>query len=238
MSGSLGSASQYSAAAELDVLAHNVRFNDWIAELLRPALSGRTLEVGAGIGTMSVRFAASVDHLLSVEPAENLAVRLKEATSSWKNVETRTALSRDVTERGFDAITYVSVLEHIEDDGAELRLARELLRPGGRLAVFVPAMPALYGTMDRLSDHYRRYTRAVLKQRVQGAGFAVDELRFVDVASVVPYWLAYRVLKLNSLGGPSGALFDRVLVPLSRGVQWVWKNPSFGKNLICLATKA
>ena len=113
-----------------------------------------------------------------------------------------------------------------------------MLRPGGRLAVFVPAMPALYGTMDRLSDHYRRYTRAVLEQRVQGAGFAVDELRFVDVASVVPYWLAYRVLKLNSLGGSSGALFDRVLVPLSRGVQRVWKNPSFGKNLICLATKA
>ena len=237
MSGSLGSAAQYSAAAELDVLANNARFNDWIAELLRSALSGRTLEVGAGIGTMSVRFAPYVDHLLSVEPAENLATRLKSATSAHGNVEPRTALSSDVHERDFDAITYVSVLEHIEDDGAELRLAHQLLAPSGRLAIFVPAMPSLYGTMDRLSDHYRRYTRAGLETIVRDAGFAIDQVHYLDVASVVPYWLAYRVVKIKTLGGGSGALFDRLLVPASRAIQRVWRRPPFGKNLVCLATR-
>lgn len=237
MSGSLGSAAQYSAAAELDVLANNVRFNDWIAELLRPALSGCTLEVGAGIGTMSVRFAPYVAHLLSIEPAENLETRLKSATSAHSNVEVRTALSSDVHERDFNAITYVSVLEHIEDDGAELRLAHQLLAPSGRLAIFVPAMPSLYGTIDRLSDHYRRYTRGGLETIVREAGFAIDQIHYLDVASVVPYWLAYRVVKIKTLGGGSGALFDRLLVPASRAVQRVWRRPPFGKNLVCLATK-
>ena len=236
--GTSNSASQYSAAAELEVLANNVRFSDWIAEVLSPMLAGRVLEVGAGIGTMTTRLAPSVDQLVSVEPAANLTARLEEATRACPNVTVRQGTSHSVNERGFDGVTYISVLEHIEDDRAEMGVARDLLAPGGRLGVFVPAMPALYGTMDKLSDHFRRYTREGLRDVVESGGFRIDELLYVDMASVVPYWLAYRVIKLKSLGGGSGALFDRFLIPLSRGAQRVWKRPPFGKNLVCLATRA
>ena len=45
----------------------------------------------------------------------------------------------------FDSVVYVNVLEHIRDDGAELRTAHDLLSPGGTLAVFVPALHACTG---------------------------------------------------------------------------------------------
>lgn len=39
-----------------------------------------------------------------------------------------------------DSICYINVLEHVEDDLAELLKAREALKPGGRVILFVPAL--------------------------------------------------------------------------------------------------
>ena len=40
----------------------------------------------------------------------------------------------------FDAVVYLNVLEHVEDDAGELRLAASALRPGGALLVFGPPL--------------------------------------------------------------------------------------------------
>ena len=233
----------FGAASEQERLSDAKRFNAWIAELLTPALGARVLDVGSGIAAVTKLLALRpvVQSVLAIEPAANIFPRLEHETAAIPKMHCRqittTELRHEAGPAQFDAITYVNVLEHIEHDVEELRTAHVLLAPGGRIGVFVPAAPWLYGSMDRLSGHHRRYTKATLREAAQAAGFRVDDLHYVDVASMLPYWGMYRVLQANTLGGGSGFVFDSVLVPISRFIQRLVPNPPFGKNLILIATR-
>jgi SAM-dependent methyltransferase len=90
----------------------------------------------------------------------------------------------------------LDVLEHLDDDaGAAAELFRAL-RPGGRLVITVPAFPALWGPQDDVSHHRRRYTRRRLLDVVRGAGFRVRRITYINIALLVPIFLARRALRL------------------------------------------
>ena len=63
----------------------------------------------------------------------------------------------------FDSIVYIDVLEHIDDDGAELRRAASRLRPGGTLVILSPAHQWLFTAFDAAIGHKRRYTKSMLR---------------------------------------------------------------------------
>ena len=73
----------------------------------------------------------------------------------------------------FDGAVLGEVLEHVEDDrGALAELAR-VLRPGGVLALSVPANPRLHGPSDEWAGHVRRYTRPALIEACTSSGLTV-----------------------------------------------------------------
>jgi SAM-dependent methyltransferase len=80
----------------------------------------------------------------------------------------------------FDLITALDTLEHVEDDVAVLEELFRACRPGGTLLLTVPAFPFLWGNVDDLGHHYRRYRRPDLVERVTRAGFSVRLLRFMN----------------------------------------------------------
>ena len=134
-------------------------------------------------------------------------------------------------------MVYVSVLEHVLDDVAELRTAHDLLRPGGTLAVFVPAMPSLYGSLDFKSGHYRRYDRDLLRRSVESAGFELVDLHHMDLLGALPYFVMYRLLGVNTLDSGSSNLYDRCIVPVSRFIETRAGAPARGKNLVAVARR-
>lgn len=232
--------SEFGAETELEHLATADSFFDWIVDSFRGAVGGEVLEVGAGIGTVASRLVRHPGaRVTAIEPAANLFPRLADAAARHGFTARQTTSTELVVEAPgtFDTVVYVNVLEHIRDDVAEVRQAHALCAPGGRLCIFVPATPGIYGTLDRKSGHYRRYRKAELVRAVEAGGFRVDDVRYFDVVGLVPYWLAYRVLQVQSLGGASTSLFAKVLVPMSRAAQRLLVRPPFGKNLILTATK-
>ena len=132
---------------------------------------------------------------------------------------------------------YVNVLEHILDDAAEMRTAFDLVAPGGSLGVFVPAMSRLYGSLDYKSGHHRRYDKAGLREVIADAGFEIVELRYIEVAGVVPYWLMYRVLNRQSLSTMSSGVSTAWSCRSARLMQRLVPNPPFGKNLLAIARR-
>ncbi len=234
--------SQFGAAEELENLANANRFFGWIADELSPHLGHRILEVGAGIGTIAIKMAERkpASQITALEPAGNLFDELQAATTRLRSVTPLQLTSQDLAStrhQQFDSIVYVNVLEHIRDDAAEMRTAFELLAPGGSLGVFVPAMSRLYGSLDYKSGHHRRYDKAQLREVISGAGFEIVELRYLEVAGVLPYWLMYRVLNRQSLSAMSSGVFDGVVVPVSKIAQRLVPNPPFGKNLLAIARR-
>jgi len=235
--------SSFGADIELERLAEADHFFGWIADELVPHLGHRILEVGAGIGTVSLKLLDRLPgaRITALEPDPKLHDELVTRTKRHPEVQTLNVTSTDLLQSDmaptFDSVVYVNVLEHILDDVGELRTAGDLLVPGGTLAIFVPALARLYGSMDYKSGHHRRYHRDTLSRVITDAGFELVDVRYLDVLGVAPYFVMYKLLDVKTLGSVSSNGYDRVIVPISRAVQRLVPHPPFGKNLLAIARR-
>lgn len=236
------SAEQYSGG-ELEVLAETFHYQKWIEDQFHPYLRGRIMEIGAGIGTMAKRWLTYADELHLVEPAKNLFHFLRENFHAFTNVslhhgnlEETLSQNPDLASMAFDAVIMVNVLEHIENDAQVLKLIYRMLRPGGYLLIFVPAMPALYGSLDEKFGHYRRYTKAGLVTVCGKAGYEITHSRYFDIFGAFPWWLINRVFHSSALNPRMAKLYDRLVVPFARHAENVI-TPPFGKNLVLVGRK-
>ncbi|HET7040948.1 MAG TPA: class I SAM-dependent methyltransferase [Gemmatimonadales bacterium] len=101
----------------------------------------------------------------------------------------------------FDLVLFLDVLEHLDRPDAALRRAAELLAPGGRVLVSVPAFPALWTRHDVLNHHRLRYTRGSLTALARGAGLRVEWSRYLFF-SVALGKVAVRLAETIGAGRP------------------------------------
>jgi SAM-dependent methyltransferase len=232
---------------DLEALADIPNYQRWILHKFPVSPRGRVLEIGAGIGNLARHYVDRVDETVLLEPALNLRGRLEKAFRGRSNVHVVSALLEEVSGRAvdgvnfepatFDTILLIDVLEHVDDDRAMLGRVHSLLRPGGSLLLFVPALPWLYGSLDALVQHKRRYTREGLRTVVASANLEVRFLRYFDVLGVLPWFLAGRVVKRKQFDELAAKLYDRTAVPVGVHLERYFA-PPFGKNLICVASPA
>lgn len=225
---------------DLEALGDLARYTGWILETFQPWLHGRVIEVGAGIGNVSARYLDRVDEALLVEPAVNLHAKLVARLGQHPKVRTSAELLHivpaELTAKPFDAAILVNVLEHIEDDRAVLRQLHDLVRPGGAVLLFVPAHQWLYGSLDALVHHVRRYERAELQSKIAEAGFEVALCRSFDVLGIAPWLAAGKVLKQKRFDERGAQLYDRFGVPATRWLEGKVALP-VGKSLIAVGIR-
>lgn len=228
---------------ELDALAETVRYQDWIAEQFRPYLHGKIMEIGAGIGTMAAKWINFADELHLVEPASNLFPALQKKFQACASVhlhhgDLETMLSGNpvLAEEAFNAVILINVLEHIQDDERLLKTIYRMLKPVGYLLIFVPAMPSLYGSLDRKFGHYRRYTKTGLEAVCGKAGYEITCSRYFDIFGAFPWWLINRVLQSSTLNPRMAKLYDSLVVPFAHHAEKII-TPPFGKNLVMAGCK-
>jgi hypothetical protein len=136
--------------------------------------------------------------------------------------------------RKFDRIMYTHVLEHIPDDVSELKLAKQQLQLNGKAIIVVPSMPRLYGSVDSLSGHQRRFTFNELRTVAELSGFEVESIRYFNPIAIAPYWLLYRIIGVKSVGSGQLGLYDRIFVPLAYKMMWMFNGKIPGINLIAV----
>jgi len=223
---------------ELESMSFAVNYHKWIVDELEPFMGSTVVEVGAGNGDLStILLRTGLKKLFAFEPSPNLFPVLEDRVDDRSRIETiNDFFSPALVPESIDSILYINVLEHIEDDRAELITAYRALPAGGRLLLFVPALPRLYSEFDRSVGHFRRYYRKELIERVREAGFEVEKARYFDLAGIIPWYVNFVLLK-NSFRAGSVALYDRVVVPPMRLIEKIWV-PPVGKNVLLVARKA
>ena len=192
-------------------------YTSWLLERARPYLESSVLDLGAGIGTFSEPLSAERD-VVALEPDPRLADLLRTRAASNPRLHVLEGDAEALPEglgRQFDSVLCLNVLEHIDDDARALRGCLAALEPGGHLLLLVPAHPALFGAVDELGGHVRRYGGRQLRETLQAAGFAVVELRHVNPVGALGWLVFSKVLRRRQVPRGPLATYDR-LVPLLR----------------------
>jgi len=178
------------------------------------------LELGAGIGNMTQHLARGRGSYMATDIDEEHLGRLGVRFRGRPNLSSRkvdlTAPDDFTDLRGkFDTVVCLNVVEHVKDDLMALRNIRSALQPGGRAIVLVPQDQGVYGTLDEVLGHYRRYSAEQLKERMEAAGLVVERIFEFNRVTRPGWWWNGRILKRRSFGRWQLRLFD-ALVPLWR----------------------
>lgn len=205
------------AGSELEIFEHAHNWKAYLRRSMQPYLSGSVLEVGAGLGANTRQFAAlPFDRWTCLEPDQALLEQIEPGAPPLHRHELITGDIRALDPaRRFDAILYIDVLEHIEDDAGELRRVARHLSSGGALIVLSPAHPWLFTPFDTAIGHYRRYTKKSLLAAAP-PHLRREKLIYLDAVGMLAS-IGNRLLLNRSM--PTAAqikTWDGVLVPCSR----------------------
>lgn len=222
-----------------------VNYYAWILEQLRPHLGRQILDIGGGFGSHLEPLVKEGQNIFSIDLSEASVQVMQDRFKDYPNFEAHPLDFGSVDGQSqlvvhhFDTIMCLNVLEHIEDDlGALKHMYTILEAQQGTLLLQVPAHPWLYGSLDALAGHYRRYNRTTLRAVLTQAGFDVKRLYYFNSFGVLPWFINARILKPRALAtrgvGTQIKIFDRYIVPVIRQVEDLIRLP-FGQSLIAVA---
>jgi SAM-dependent methyltransferase len=190
--------------------ARAVRWKAYIGELLRDQVRGDVLEVLGGLGMVRAAFRES-------------------PVKSWMTVVD----TQDAAEpHSFDTVLYVDVLEHLDDDGAELQRAALLLRAGGRVVVVAPAFPGAMSAFDHAVGHRRRYTPQTLAA-LAPPGLQCRILGYADSLGLLLNLGNKLLLRTGRPREGQVQFWDRFVIPLSRQADRVLRK-RFGRSVLAV----
>ena len=222
---------------ELDVFALATRWKAYWSGRARPYIGRQVLEVGAGIGTNAQIFRdIPCERWVGLEPDAAMCARMGEANRRSlmpTGHEVLCGLSNTLPAHdSFDTILYIDVLEHIEDDRAELHRVMRHLRPGGHIIVVSPAHAFLYSEFDRKIGHFRRYDKRSMRSVIP-EGLALVTLHYLDSVGMLASLANRLLLRSDTPKASQIRLWDSVMVPISNILDPLL-GFHLGKSIVCV----
>lgn len=225
--------------SELNALSGAQNYYRWLIRRFTPFLGANVVEVGAGIGTFSEYLlgVATVESLVAIEPAGNTFPILRERLATRSNVEVIKGYLKDFERKSVaDSLVAVNVLEHVKDDEDFLRRALDIVRPGGTLLLFVPAIPAIFGSLDKAFEHFRRYTRPRLRSIIEIAGWTIERIDYMNFPGILPWFIAGRALGRTSISSRAAIAYDRFVIPFAQAMEDRIQMP-IGQSLLAVGRR-
>jgi len=217
-------------------------YHRYQVEMLLPYLKGDVLEIGGGIGNITyqvLRQSGRMTSLTCIEADSDCCAKLVAGPfPNHLDIKIIHGLFPDKIpeNRSFDLIYHFNVLEHIEDDDQALSVCFQLLKPGGIHFIFVPAFPFLYGSMDRVLEHHRRYRRKELIRKLELSGHRVLQSRYCNPIGFLGWLVNNRILKIQEQQNKQIRFFNRYILPVQSRVERRLCMP-FGQSLCMVASK-
>ncbi|PTL81834.1 methyltransferase domain-containing protein [Vitiosangium sp. GDMCC 1.1324] len=206
---------QHEGYSTLERMDGASNYNAWLGQRFREHLGRRVLEIGAGIGTITEKLEPGLELLIALEVDRFYVDRLKNKFRGKPHVRpylSDVALAdwEALKAERLDTIVLSNVLEHIPDDATAVRRFRQILPEGGRVVVLVPALPQIFGAIDEAVGHYRRYTMAGLREVLEGNGFEVEKLEWMNLVGIPGWFMNSRVMRRRSVPKLQLKVYDRI----------------------------
>lgn len=218
----------------------------FIFDLISNNIGRKTLECGIGFGSLSKLIIEKTKTDLTLLDIDKKAIRkakqmflekVKYLVFDLENENLVNKLSR----HNFDTVILINVMEHIKNDEKLLFNYSKILKKKGKLIIFVPAFEALFGNMDKLAGHYRRYDKKELKEKLYKANFLVKEIFYVNPIGFFAWFLNNKIFKVKNLNSRAvnkqTEFFDKYLLKISILMQALTKT-ILGQSIFAIAEKS
>jgi glycosyltransferase involved in cell wall biosynthesis/predicted RNA methylase len=206
-------------------------FNRWMAEMIQPYLGSEVMEIGAGMGNLSRQLAPGRERYVATDLDREHLARLKTSLFSYPQIEASVCDLENTSDfqlykSRLDSVFCLNVLEHVKDDLTALKNMHSVLRPGGRAVVLVPEGMNVYGTLDEVLGHHRRYSKEELRHKMEEAGFEVERILDFNRVSRPAWFISGRILKRDTIAVAQLKMFDRLVWLWKRCDQWLPWSPT------------
>jgi SAM-dependent methyltransferase len=214
----------------LHAFSYAPRFNRWMADTIRPYVGKRVLEIGAGMGNLTRQLCSGTAYYIASDINMEHLQRLQNRLYGRRQLHTMVC---DVTDPSdfesmadpVDTVVCLNVIEHVQDAVGALRNIHRALRSEGRAIILVPQGQEIYGTLDKVLGHHKRYSEDELRSVMNAAGFEVETILAFNRISRPGWYLNGRILKRERITHMQLRIFDR-LVPLWRKIDKYFPWPS------------
>lgn len=228
--------------SELELFKLADRWKSYWKEYLEGNLKGDILDVGSGIcSNLELLLNNEITQYTGIEPDDTLldACREKIRSRALKNVELINGTINNLdSQRHFDFILYIDVLEHIENDQQEIEQAISHLKEGASIFILAPAHNFLFSAFDCSVGHYRRYDKKSIRELFKVTSKKLIETRLIYLDSLgMLTSLANKFILRQAQPKKSQIVFwDKVIIPISRIIDF-FTCYKFGKSILAIYTK-
>jgi len=202
-----------------NMLAGAENYNRWIFAQIEPYLGQRILDVGCAIGNITQYYVDREQVVgLDVVPEELAVARERFEGKNFEahHMDVSSPALLHFKDQHLDTAVCLNVLEHIEDDVRALENMRDALAPGARICLLVPVNRWLYGPMDAVDHHYRRYTKRELNGKLARANLTVESQRYFNVLGIAAWFVTNKILRRSLAAPVQYSAYDRLVPFLSR----------------------
>ena len=220
-----------------DYLAGAVKYNNWIADMVRPYLGRSVLDIGCATGNITRKFIPYTERIecIDIEPEyiHFIQTKFPFIRAHLCDISSPGGIPEDI--KPVETVVCLNVLEHVKNDSWVLDHIKDIILSGGIVCIIVPAHKFLYGTMDKRDGHFRRYDRGKLTKLLIKKGFKIIDSYYFNPIGTIGWFLYGRVLRKEYI--PYGSdldFFDRYLVPFQRKMHKHFR-PFFGQSLFVSA---
>ena len=134
-----------------------------------------------------------------------------------------------------DSALCINVLEHIADDKQALSNIIAGVAPGGFIGILVPAFSWLYGTLDSLDGHFRRYSKKMLLALLAQEPVRLTTCYYFNFMGMLGWYIKGKILKQKIQKDENYAAMNWLL-PLVRPLEKIIHPPA-GLSLIAIVQK-
>jgi len=222
---------------DLEAMSFAQNYHNWIYENIETELGTKIAEIGSGVGNFT-EFLLRNEHarIDAYEPCAKMHLNNKFSKNPRVNcINSNFELVSKSLDNKYDSVIFINVLEHIQQDSDAIKKAYKIIRRGGTLIIFVPALQVLYSNFDRSTGHYRRYQKSELTKLVQNASFKIISCEYFDSKGIIPWFVFMKVMR-RGLSIRNTFTYDTFVVPWLKIVEKII-SPPLGKNLLLIASK-